>query len=275
MKGISQLINFNEVLSENPEVRADSVLHRLLQAACEAANAVRKLIRFSSTHPSANQYDQATYDEVSDQIDEMRRDYDRECYRLKAGADKSQRILDIWSQHIERVGKGDCPEYAMLTLKKLQTLYPDLTAEIFALEKVDSSQDEDAHEFVVLGRDPDSESEDYSTWGEAVICDAWLGEVFLAKDIPEKLKCFRPYLQNERQINDLGSFDPRQHYLTLDFKIEKPVGVVRKRETLDADKATFFSVGQEQEKSEMFLSETANEEGEPAQKKKKGQPTGS
>jgi len=111
----------------------------------------------------------------------------------------------------------------MLALKKLQDLYPTLVGEVFALEKQVNLDDEDAHEFLVIGRDPNSDPDDYNTWGPAVICDAWLGEVFPAEDLPLRLKCFRPFMKGNRQINQLGDFDSEIHGLVLDFKLNRPV----------------------------------------------------
>ncbi len=89
---------------------------------------------------------------------------------------------------------GNCSEKAQVALafiSKISSLLgnnpKDVQAELFCLGGLD-------HEFVVMGRDPDSDPTDYTTWGNnAVICDPWKGISFFARDFPVTDHRFHPY----------------------------------------------------------------------------------
>lgn len=115
---------------------------------------------------------------------------------------------------------GNCGEYAAMTLKYLRK-HTTISAEM--VEIIDGD-----HVFVVIGRLPDSDINDYRTWGpDAVVCDAWANQAYPAHQIPEKLRCYvydsvayknRTYPFNP-QINQLQVMHAIDHNTALFPKI--------------------------------------------------------
>lgn len=221
MRNITELVDQQEILSSHPDVEIDTPLYTNLVAACKIANTVRQIIQQSATHPSANAYDDDTYETLCDKIDDMRKVCDRECSSFEDRTNEKQKVLDIWAKLIEKHNVGDCPEYAMLALKKLQTYYPNLVGEICVIANKEGDPDVDAHEFLVIGRDKNSIPHDHKTWGKnAVICDAWLGDVYSAEQLSKRLQCCQAkWISAHRQENNVAPFEPKKHKLEIDFQL--------------------------------------------------------
>ncbi|OCH99478.1 hypothetical protein A8135_07295 [Legionella jamestowniensis] len=73
------------------------------------------------------------------------------------------------------------------------------------------------HIFLVVGRDPNSNINDITSWGpEAVICDPWSKQVYPASDYQEKLKTFyRRYNKDGTKTNCIMDYDPTVHTLNV------------------------------------------------------------
>jgi len=240
----STLIDFKNVKENNADAVQGSNAYRHLFAACLVANEVRLVIKQTCTHPFANSYDKETWDALGEKIDQTRAEYDAAC----RGEKNKQQILDITAASVEKEQVGDCPEYAMLALKKLQTAFPNMAGEIFAIENKKGDVDRDAHEFVVIGRDPNSDPNDFTSWGnDAVICDAWAGNVYTVAHILIYLKgCHSWRDAHDKQINSLVKFDPEKHKLVLDFTLES----LNKRKEPSVKTPSFFQPESVEKKEE-------------------------
>lgn len=103
---------------------------------------------------------------------------------------------------------GNCGEYAFMALFYIISHNPDTFAEVYHIEGGD-------HAFLVIGRDPNSNPNVPSTWGEtAYICDPWANKTYLAKNFESELKNFYlTYTVEEGFKNNSEDFDPSKHRL--------------------------------------------------------------
>lgn len=72
---------------------------------------------------------------------------------------------------LEGSGCGNCGEQAFAAFVYLMD---------HGCRSIELMKAADDHQFVVLGRDPRTPVADPSTWGPAVVCDPWKGQVYLA-----------------------------------------------------------------------------------------------
>lgn len=71
------------------------------------------------------------------------------------------------------------------------------------------------HAIVVIGRDPESDPEDYRTWGSsAVVIDAWIGKIYKLSDIAEH---FKDLINVDPKTGEplLKPFDPEKQQLSV------------------------------------------------------------
>lgn len=82
-------------------------------------------------------------------------------------------------------------------------------------EKIDIYFIHDAdHVFIVIGRDINSDLNDYTTWGKhAMVCDPWSGTIFPAAEMPQRL--FGSNGTGEKGPVDLIPFDPQINKLGI------------------------------------------------------------
>ena len=132
----------------------------------------RKESLFSYTHPETNN---ATVEEKKirkETIDKFR----QSCEGVPAS-------LHYIRHKIKKYQMANCGEYGYLALSHLIDAKKnrDIRIEFVAFEN-------DDHTFIVLDRSENSMINDLSTWGDnAVIVDAWMGEVYAAsKNEPSK-----------------------------------------------------------------------------------------
>jgi hypothetical protein len=124
---------------------------------------------------------------------------------------KEERSLElaIRTHLAEREHLGNCVEKSAVLANFFLNLGDSFTqygvkAEIFTIENGD-------HSFVVLGRKPGSDPNDYTTWGEdAVICDPWLGIAYFPQDLPNHLASYE-----DGDENRLEPFHPFNHGLKV------------------------------------------------------------
>lgn len=75
---------------------------------------------------------------------------------------------------------GTCVLLTYFVLEYLKHKFPNISIECATL---------DNHRFIVIGRDPDSDSYDISTWGkDAIICDPWAKLNYFASEFSVKQK---------------------------------------------------------------------------------------
>ncbi len=104
---------------------------------------------------------------------------------------------------------GNCSEKSQVVMEFLSKLRSELgnnpndfRAELFGFKGL-------GHVFIVLGRDPDSDPSDYTTWGpNAVVCDPWKNLTFFSRDIPKMYNSFHPYrhglrIEPESNVNTM------------------------------------------------------------------------
>ncbi|WP_420420737.1 hypothetical protein [Simkania sp.] len=109
----------------------------------------------------------------------------------------------------KNVGIGTCLEMSALALDYCLEKKAPLKAEVFFLKGGN-------HVFLVLDRNPQSNSSDYKSWGkQAVICDTWSGKVFPAMQMESKLKNFSGnQIRGDQVLIQLEPFDPEKHIPT-------------------------------------------------------------
>ncbi len=81
-------------------------------------------------------------------------------------------------------GLGNCSEMAHLVLDYIAQHYPSLRAEYACIEPGD-------HGFVIMGRPLKSDPNDISTWGSAIVCDAWSGRAYPISEVSNFLCDFK------------------------------------------------------------------------------------
>lgn len=151
--------------------------------AAEAIRHARSVVPVSGTHTAINEYEDKRVADIHKAIAKMRAAYEKtlsgsfmleQDYRLF----QFETALETISQ------VGNCGELALFAFDYVLRTYPTVRAEV--VQMVNGN-----HVFVVIGRDPASDINDPSTYGEnALICDALEREVYLAKDYRTKLKAY-------------------------------------------------------------------------------------
>ena len=113
--------------------------------------------------------------------------------------------------HVKQFSVGNCGEYASLVMNHLRK-QAITQAEYFYIIDGD-------HAFVVIGRQENSNPEDPDTWGpDAVICDAWLDQIYPAS--------------MANLTRNMDFFDPQKHRLMFyssfrDHRIERKEEAIR------------------------------------------------
>ncbi|HVV68609.1 MAG TPA: hypothetical protein VHE99_06220 [Gammaproteobacteria bacterium] len=115
----------------------------------------------------------------------------------------------------EKTHRGNCTEQSFVGLRcisklrdKHRDIFGGVAAEIFSSEKKD-------HVFIILGRLPNSDPRDISTWGpNAVWCDPFWGKSALVSDLPDLWKSYMtPYQINMEDHMNLNSLDYGDDFL--------------------------------------------------------------
>lgn len=199
---LNQQLDEKELKQKYP--KANKILMSHLSSAYSAINEVRKTILQSETHPDTNLLDQTTRTDISEILKEMR---SKRKKKLLSCANEEEKI-PIIADFASKYEVGNCQEYAYSAAEKLKNkVLPNTLVEIFQYVNGD-------HVFVVIGRDPKSNPSDYTSWGpHAVICDAWGGNAFPAKDAPSQLKCYFNYTLKDKNV--VLPFDPNFHQLKV------------------------------------------------------------
>jgi hypothetical protein len=201
LRDLTTSIHSEEVLAPMHELK-DEILNKNLRSGCEALNKTRQFIRKSNTHPKMNEYNSQEIQLLNRSI-KILRDTIRNISSKPLALNQK---LDAIEDEIKNTGCGNCGEYCYLVYN--YCLKNNIPAEVFRIEN-------GGHAFVVIGRSVDSNPADHTTWGnQAVVCDAWLGNVFQAVEIPEKLFC-HTYSNDLDERNKLVPFTTNDYRLNL------------------------------------------------------------
>lgn len=178
----SALIDINQLTTERyPQVNDSQIKN--LELAAQCVNETRGLIEHSSTHILVNLQGSSGefkhLKEVRDRVKDMRKAV------AKSLLSSSREVSAVAAEYAINYKVGNCAELADIMYEKLKNKSCTSSNEIFSLANGD-------HDFNVIARTPGSNPNDPTTWGDnCIIADAWSGEVYLASEIPSKLKGVR------------------------------------------------------------------------------------
>lgn len=176
----------------------EDIFTRKMNIVIDVANQVRSKIARSYTHPQANTYDFTQHTYVEFAIRKVRHDISLSLEYFSA-----QNVYEFTTT----ASLGNCNEFADCVYYLLSKIETPIQAEVIEYSNGD-------HVFVVVDRNSKGDIKHPETWGDnAIVCDAWMGEVYPAVEMPYKLKNFSRYRQSSdlRMINVLSSYNPRFH----------------------------------------------------------------
>lgn len=193
-----------------PQVRR---LNRNMRVGIEIAECVRSIILGSSTHPQANSYTQTKFESVVDEINAMRTII---SFKFR------EQFASKFYHQAKHTTVGNCAEFSYCALHLLSKHKPQLYGEVIAFTNGD-------HVVLLIDRVADSDLNRPETWGNAaVVCDAWMGEVYPAAEMPYRMKNYQNYSQmngEKRQVNTLSTYNPRFHQ----FELKESNAAVKKK----------------------------------------------
>lgn len=161
-KPLNKPINFEQVVSRY-HAKPNTVLYKNLQIACAISNIAREEIKYSCTHPYFNTLKDSTWHSLKETLEEFRA---RKVNRYTSDENLFKQILEPHLQtHL-----GNCNEFTIFGWFLCKLYDPSMTANIYTIINGD-------HTFLCIGNKQD-----------AVICDAWTGQVYPASAMPAKLK---------------------------------------------------------------------------------------
>jgi hypothetical protein len=206
MKPLSEQVSLDDVMRLYYSA-VNRQLNYNLKLACDVANVTRGIIKDSDTHTQSNSYASEARSKLGTTIKHMRRKIASE-----SKGKTHFEYLEITVKYTQLYGVGNCGEFGLVALYETIKRDISVSAEVFSIENGD-------HVFLVIGRDPDSDPHDYTTWGEnAVICDAWSGEVYPASRLADILKDHATRkIGHGEEINITPHFNPDYHLLAQDF----------------------------------------------------------
>ena len=203
---LTQLIDLNQVLMRYPEISDD--LKYIFKVAVEEINGTRKIINKSSTHDYIN----LPHSNI------LKKDYENSCEKVK-----KMRLVnfiasvffpfqpELSAKISQWYGAGNCGEIANIVYINAKKKKIHSSCEVYHIENGD-------HAFNVFGRDLNSDPADPSTWGKnAVIADAWLGEVFLASEITTRLKNYKKISYENHEHAFVEPYNLHFHQLHLKY----------------------------------------------------------
>ena len=182
---------------------SDTALQTHLKMGRLVVNAVRSIMRQSSNHPHPDLNLDKTdlKKEINNKIQEVRKQTKNLLPMKTQQWLRKVALMSIDAQ------VGNCEEFSYVALYKLNEMNLNLTGEIYRISNGN-------HCFLVIGRKKGSDLTDWRTWGEqAVICDAWFGDVFSVKEIPSKLIDATEYGDASKSLCFVTPFNPKYHRL--------------------------------------------------------------
>lgn len=182
---------------------SDTPLQNNLKLGRIVANEVRTIVKQSSTHPVFNGSSSQIRQQIYNKINKTRENL------LDLLPMETIRWLKLGALAVMKSEAGNCEECSYVALDKVQKLAPKVNSELYRISNGD-------HCFLVIDRNKGSNRYDWRTWGEhTVICDAWLGDVYSVREIPEKLVNSIGYRINSKGevLNFITTFNQRFHRL--------------------------------------------------------------
>ncbi len=192
LKKLSDRIDSKKLL-ESYRYSPASKIYKNLQLACSIVNRTREALKKSSTHPEINNWKHEEKFKLNVEICNMR----------------SSILLAHHKGHDEKITElplklriGNCREFSNIALHFLRLQDKNIPVKEHFVEKGD-------HRFLIIG-------EGYN----AVVCDAWVGEVYPASDIPNRLGNYRQYSadysKEDSIVNVITSFNKNFHKTRLE-----------------------------------------------------------
>ena len=202
VKPLTEKINFDEVCATYG-VQPCTPLHYHLKVGCEIANDARSIIDESSTHPQINQYDYQRYARLNNEISNDRDEVERKRFQIIYESEDTRyhkicipnhiklnltlsentylKIIQNQTHLVKTNRRGNCGEFCDLNVEQahlLKNLY-NCSLGVFEI---------DDHVICIIGQD--TYYPGYKGWKskDNVVIDSWLGEVYPASEIPNKLK---------------------------------------------------------------------------------------
>ena len=208
IKRLNDPISDSIILSQY-DLSPDDKLYQNLFLACSIVNQVRAVLNTSTTHPDANSLSSSSAKIANIKLKTVRLISTltsvliEPLMGLSYGDGMSRRVAEF-------IGAGNCYEYSHVALHKLRNHDPSINAEVYSIKNGD-------HIFLLIDRDSSSDPSDLNTWGKnAVVCDAWAGDVFPADEIPHKLMDYKQSYVSGVRKNELVHYSDRQGLMPHD-----------------------------------------------------------
>lgn len=216
-------INANDVLKRIDKNNLNPALIDNIYLACDAVNKTRKLFKSSTTHPMINKKSSKEKNALCHELNDLRKKkYDK--LEIEASKEKSFYSFYKLIKEFETNGLGNCEEFALATL--YYGKFPEAGENIHLNVEAIYINNGD-HVFVVFGRDPLSDINDETTWGNAaVIADSWKLDVFPAYKLKNRL------VNHEYHNTENSSVDLTLHYNPNYNQLESYLDLPATQETI-------------------------------------------
>lgn len=207
-KKFSTAINVEEVLREHKSA-SGTRLCDYLRLGCDAINKTRRVVTYSLTHPDTDLLPKKTVEKIETRMEDLREKLAGLAFDACLGAYPKSRYLQDYSRYVKESGVAGCGELSILIYYFVKQKTPSIPIELFKFYEETNGD----HQLTILGRDPATDPNDYTSWNEdAVVVDGLFGEVFPVKDIPQRLTLYR-HLQIAGQDFNCGiKFNPHFHH---------------------------------------------------------------
>jgi hypothetical protein len=182
IKKLSEELKLEEVIEKYKNEDGRLVCNLIFSTI--VVNESRKIIKQSSTHPENNENlknNLVSDIKLANEIDDLR--------QIKPDEDEDEedeeKSFNFYVDLIKNSKKGNCEEFSMYGYYIFKKNGYTHLVEIFSIKNGD-------HLFIVIDRDPESDKNDFTTWGpHCVVCDGWMGEVYPAHLLPSYLRSYK------------------------------------------------------------------------------------
>lgn len=204
---LTQLIDPNALFSERYSHIQNERFKYNFKMAVDVINETRGVIKKSSSHHAVNlPYSKTKQDEMKEvtaAIISMRR---RALFSSLFSFRDTSEIIADYAQQRE---VANCGELATIVYVSLKRKRFNSSCEVIHITNGD-------HVFNVIDRIPGSDINDPSTWGEnALIADAWSGDVYMASELPLRLKAYHFVDYKKKEQFYIAPFNPYFHKLKV------------------------------------------------------------
>lgn len=163
----------------------DEDARKTLALSEQVVDEIRQLNIQSSTHPEMD-YNSAAFFKASSRVKRLRGTVGRLIRLTEYLPEDWQGLKSIFikleASAVKAFNAGNCHELCYVALNRLRELDPSHNAELFLVQNGN-------HVFIVLDRNPESDANDYRTWGQkAVVVDPFSNTAFPANLLEDELK---------------------------------------------------------------------------------------